>query len=78
MGVLWSKVQLVNHHCLGLSPCFAALNALVPRVLKLCVVSSSAVSEPRTASTATTGFSGFRDGAALETYGADGRRCAGG
>ena len=77
MRVSWSKVRLMTHHCLGLSPCSAALNALVPCVLKLCVVSSPAFSEPSTTSTATTVFSGFLDGAAFGAHAADGG-CAGG
>ena len=59
---------------LGLSHCFADLNALVPRVIKLGVTSTSAVSEPRTAATATTTPARFGDDAAFEAYGADGRR----
>ena len=50
-------------------PCFAGLDALVPRVMKLGVTSFSAVSEPRTTATATTVFSRFFDGAAFATNG---------
>ena len=52
--------------CLGLRPCFAGPNALVPRVIKLGVTRTSAVSDPRTTVTATTVFTRFRDGAAFE------------
>ena len=38
------------------------------------VASASAVSEPRTAATATTAFPRFRDDAALGAHGTDGRR----
>ena len=58
----------------GLSPCFAGLHALVPRVLKSCVTDTPAVSEPRTAATAATALPRFRDGAAFGAYGTDGRR----
>ena len=46
----------------------------MPRVTKLGVASTSAVSEPRTAATATTAFPRFRDGAAFAAFGPDGRR----
>ena len=66
---------------LGLRPCFADLDALVPRVTELGVTSTSAVSEPRTAATATTAFTRFRDSDTFGTYGTDGRhrrrRCRG-
>ena len=61
----------VAHGCLELWPCFASLNTLVPRVMKLDVTSTSAVSEPRTAATATTVFPGFPNGAAFAAYGTD-------
>ena len=64
----------VTDDCLGLPPCFAGLDALVPRVLKLGAASTSAVSEPRTTATATTFFTRSRDGATFGTYGTDGRR----
>ncbi len=60
--------------CLELRPCFASLDALVPCVIKFCVTSTFAVSEPRTAATATTTSAGFLDGAAVVAYGTDGRR----
>ena len=60
--------------CLQLRPCFACLDALVPRVMNVCVASTSAVFEPRTAATATTDFAGFADAAAFGAYGTDGRR----
>ena len=60
--------------CSGPYPCFAGMCALEPGVLKSCVPSTSAAFEPRTAATATTTFSRFRDGATFAAYGADGRR----
>ena len=54
--------------------CFASLDALVPRVLKLGVASTSAVSEPRTTAAAATKFPRFGDDAAFGAYGTDGRR----
>ena len=61
--------------CLGLRQCFAGLDALVPRVIKLLgVTSTSAVSEPRTTATAATPFARFPDGGAFGAYGTDGRR----
>ena len=59
---------------LRLHPCFADLDAFVPRVMKLGVASTSAVSEPRTTATTTTAFPRFPDGPALAAYGHDGRR----
>ena len=59
---------------LGLWPCFADLDALVPSVIKLRVNTTSAVSEPRTAATTTTAFTRFRDGAAFAAFGSDGHR----
>ena len=55
-------------------PDFAGLDALVPRVMKLGVTSSSAVSEPRTTAAATTDFARFLDGAAFGAYQTDCRR----
>ena len=43
-------------------------------MIKFCVTSASAVSEPRTTATAATNFPGFRDYAAFGTGGTDGRR----
>ena len=60
--------------CLGLRPCFAGPDALVPRVMNVCVASTSAVSEPRTAATTATDFAGFSDGAAFRAYGTGDRR----
>ena len=51
--------------CLGLRPCFAGLDALVPRLIKFGVTSTSTVSEPRTTATTATAFSRFLDGAAF-------------
>ena len=59
---------------LGLRPCFADLDALVPRVADIGVTSTSTVFEPGTAATATTAFPRFSDGTALTTYGPSGRR----
>ena len=52
---------------LGLYSCFADPDALVPRVTQLGVTSASAVFEPRTAATTTTGFPRFLDGTAFAT-----------
>ena len=60
--------------CLRLRPCFACQDALVPRVIKLGVTGTSAVSEPRTTAAAATNFPRFRDGATFGAYGNDGRR----
>ena len=60
--------------CLGLRQCFARLDALVPRVIKLGITHTSAVSEPRTTATAATRFSRFRDDTTFETYGTECRR----
>ena len=54
--------------------CFADLDALVPRVIKLGVPDTSAVSEPRTCATTTTAFPRFPDGATFAAFGPDGRR----
>ena len=59
---------------LGLCQCFAGLDALVPRVIKLAVTSTSAVSEPRTTATTATYFPGFRNDPAFGAYETDGRR----
>ena len=59
---------------LGLRPRFAGLDALVPRMIKLGVTSTSAVSEPRTTATAATNFTRFRDDAVFEAYGTYSRR----
>ena len=53
---------------------FAGLDTLVPRVIKLGVTRTSAVSEPRTTATAATDFARFRDDAAFGAYGTNGRR----
>ena len=52
---------------------FAGLDALVPRVMKLGVTSTSAVFEPRTTATATTSFARFFDDTAFGAYDAGGR-----
>ena len=61
-----STVWLSGPNCLQLSPCFADQDALVP---KFWVTNTSAVSEPRTATTTTTSLTGFLDGAAFGAYG---------
>ena len=53
---------------LGLRMCFADLDSLVPRVINVCVASTSAVFEPRTSSTATTSLARFVDRAAFRSY----------
>ena len=73
-AVLLSSVCLLTDSCPGLSPCFAGLNALVPRVLKSYVTSTSAIFEPGTAASATTAFARFPDGAASGASGTAGRR----
>lgn len=67
-----SRVGLSVETCLGLQPCFAGMDARVPRVIKLGVTGTSAVSEPRTTATAATDFRRFRDDAAFGAYGTDG------
>ena len=59
---------------LGLRSRFAGMDTLVPRVTPLGVTITPAGSEPRTTATATTAFSRFLDGAAVEAYGPNGRR----
>ena len=72
-----SSVCLLADNCLGLGPCFAGLNALVPRVLKVFVTCTSTVFEPRTTVSATTSFARFRDDAAFGAYGTGDRRSGG-
>ena len=69
-------VSLLSDECLQqqLRRCFAGLNALVPRVIKLGVTGTSAVSEPRTTATTATKFPRFRDDAAFGTGETNGRR----
>ena len=74
---LLNSVCLLTGGYLRLGPCFAGLNALVPRVIKVCVTCSSAVFEPRTTVSATTSFAGFLDDAALGAYGTGDRRSDG-
>ena len=69
-----SRVRLSADGCLGWSQCFAGPNAFVPRVIRLDVTNTSAVSEPRTAAAAATMFPRLRDDAALGANGTDGRR----
>ena len=54
--------------CLGLYQCFAGLDAFIPRVIKLGVTITSAVSEPRTTATAATNFLRFHDDTAFGAY----------
>ena len=63
--------------CLGLGPCFAGLNALVPRVIKVCVTCTSAVFEPRTTVTAATSFARSLDDAAFGACRTEDRRSDG-
>ena len=72
---LLGRISLLAHRrYLGLA-CFASLDALVPRMLKFCIASSPALSEPRTATSATTQLAGILDGTTLEAQETDGRRC---
>ena len=54
--------------------CCAGLDALVPRVIKLGVTYTSAVSEPRTIVTTTTYFTRSVDGSTFGACGTDCRR----
>jgi len=67
----FSSVFLLTDGYPGLCLCFAGLYALVPRVLKSYVTSTSAVFEPGTSATTATQFTRFRDGAAFGAYGSD-------
>ena len=62
------SVELLAHESLRLWPCFAGLNALVPRVVQVGITSTPAVIIPSTAKSATTTFAGFPHGAAFGTY----------
>ena len=68
------KILPLANDSLSLCSYFAGLNALVPRVIKFCVTSTSAVSEPRTAATTTTNFARFFNGAAFRTCKTDHHR----
>ena len=57
---------LSQNDSFGLS-IFACLDALVPRVLNFCIRSGRTISKPRTATSASTEFAGFLDGAACQT-----------
>ena len=63
---------------LELRPSFAGLDALVPRIMKVGVTSTSAVLEPRTAATATTAFPRLLDGTAFGAYKIAAACCRGG
>ena len=67
IGSFVGSMQLLGHRCLELCR-FAGPNALVPRVTKLCVTGTSAVSEPRPSTAATAEFAGFPHDAALGAY----------
>ena len=67
-------VYLLTVGCLQLRPYFTGPDALVPRVIKPGVTSTSTVSEPGTAATAATDFPRFRDDPAFRAYGTDYRR----
>ena len=54
--------------CLQPRLCFAGQDAVEPCVTKFCVITSSTVTEPRTAVTATTRLAGFLNGAAFGAY----------
>ena len=75
--LLLSSVCLLVDDYPGLCPRFAGLDTLVPRVIKVCVTSTSAVFEPRTTVSATTSFARFLDDAALGAYGTADRRSDG-
>ena len=64
-NILLRSVKLLVNRSLELSSRVAGTNALVPRVLNLCVARPSAGSEPRAPATTATHSTGFRDGAAF-------------
>ena len=70
---LLSGVGLSADGCLGVSQCFAGLNALVPRMIRPGGDTISAVSEPRTTATTATHLPGFSDDATFRACGRDGR-----
>ena len=63
--VLLRSVKLLVYRSLELPSRVTGTNALVPRVLNLCVANTSAGSEPRAPATTATHSTGFRDGAAF-------------
>ena len=63
------RVNLSPDDCLEIRACFASLKPFIPRVIKFCVASTSAVSEPRTAASATTRFARSFNSAAFGTHG---------
>ena len=69
-----SRVWLSVNGCLGLRQCFAGLDALIPRVIRIGVTSGATVPEPRTAAAAATSFSRFRNDTAFSAYGPYGLR----
>ena len=68
------RVDLFADGFLRLRSCFAGLDALVPSVIKFRVASTSALSEPRTSTTATTNFARFPNVATSGAHGTDDRR----
>ena len=77
IAFLLTSVCLLTDGYPGLPPCSACLNALVPRVIKVCVTCTSAVFEPSTAVTATTSFARSLDDAAFGACRTEGRRSDG-
>ena len=73
-NILLRSVKLLVYRSLELPSRFTGPNALVPRVLNLCVASISAGSEPRAPATTTTHFAGFTDGDTCGANGIDGVR----
>ena len=63
----------MDDDCLGLPPCFAGLQALVPRVIRLGVTSTSTLAEPGATAATTTHLTGFLCDAAFRAYGTDSR-----
>ena len=71
---LLGTIYLLINDCLRLRPCFAGLQAPVPGVTERYAPDISAVSEPRTTSTATTQFARFLHETAFGAYQSDSRR----
>ena len=68
--------QVTRHNFMSLGHTRAGLEALVKRVMKLGIVSTSAFSKPRTPVTTATDFSRFSDDATFRTYGIGSSRCS--
>ena len=60
----------------GLRRCFADLQALRPRVIKICVAFTTTVPKPRTTATATTHFPRFLCCTTFRAYETDHLRCS--